>query len=691
MFIVERNNPLILTKLTDTGRKSIAQGNFDVKYFSIGDSEVNYNQVDEVNLKILKTADRQPLTKFFIQKDFNCKSLIEIEPEQINIVNGIVKNKAKKRGFFTSNFIGATNLNDTYFKLAKTIKLSALNGTDTLNISGVFTNEEFNLLNDGDIILFKIDINESEEHEVSSPIPYLFFGVEKNGVLPELIMDRNLPKYDGFANANSIDIEFYVLPRKEDIISYYSSSGRTITWNPETLDFNEDCDTDDTNVWNLNIPYCNDYIGTSGCTDSYKDYMSQEYAGALTYFDICKDCYNLELEASKCQEKLLSVKYLNKKSVGVIHFSNYNTRNEYGEFLFIDNTNEETKLKVVMPSVMWHRSSSGDTIGMVFTSHGNLKYLDADRANLSYYDVVDDTNYIRPELTNKVVGKVFPDLKVVLIEDQELLNALSYKSNRNWTLPDLKGSMISPIEGIGTGILAGNKRLYMTYMLKSNDAVMYSFPLGNIIYFDNDTVQDRDIEFTLEDTGMLPYMRQKQDVGYDNTGFYADKFIVLYQITDINQKPDNALWSMVDFTNNVLRGGVSTNSINPANLENQNSYVNSFRLTNNRVASNFIGNYSNAEHCLGCSMDIIDLGAEQIFFGNIDTHIGASLYRLILNLKVDNTFQKNENLSYISGDYYISEIGLYNSLKELVGISKLSRPIKLRTNTVTEIEISLDF
>ena len=33
------------------------------------------------------------------------------------------------------------------------------------------------------------------------------------------------------------------------------------------------------------------------------------------------------------------------------------------------------------------------------------------------------------------VGKVFPDLQMITIDDQELVASMSYKSNRNWTLP----------------------------------------------------------------------------------------------------------------------------------------------------------------------------------------------------------------------------------------------------------------
>src|SRR5574343_94982 len=42
------------------------------------------------------------------------------------------------------------------------------------------------------------------------------------------------------------------------------------------------------------------------------------------------------------------------------------------------------------------------------------------------------------------VGKVFPDYKMVIIDDDEIIAAMSYKSNRNWTLPAPKLSLINP-------------------------------------------------------------------------------------------------------------------------------------------------------------------------------------------------------------------------------------------------------
>ena len=42
-YIVKNTSALINTRLTDTGRKKLSEGNFNISYFQIGDSEVSYN------------------------------------------------------------------------------------------------------------------------------------------------------------------------------------------------------------------------------------------------------------------------------------------------------------------------------------------------------------------------------------------------------------------------------------------------------------------------------------------------------------------------------------------------------------------------------------------------------------------------------------------------------------------------
>jgi hypothetical protein len=50
-------------------------------------------------------------------------------------------------------------------------------------------------------------------------------------------------------------------------------------------------------------------------------------------------------------------------------------------------------------------------------------------SNTNYANLVDQFG--------NIAGKVFTDLKIFIIEDQELLQAMSYKTNRSWTLAQI--------------------------------------------------------------------------------------------------------------------------------------------------------------------------------------------------------------------------------------------------------------
>jgi len=105
------------------------------------------------------------------------------------------------------------------------------------------------------------------------------------------------------------------------------------------------------------------------------------------------------------------------KKLGVIHYSNPSPENVYGEGFF-DNTPV-----LDIPYIMWHKST-GDTIGLKLTC-GDEYTLSG--LSTRYYDLVDQNG--------NILGKCFNELKLFVIEDQELLFAMSYKSNRSWTLP----------------------------------------------------------------------------------------------------------------------------------------------------------------------------------------------------------------------------------------------------------------
>ena len=48
-YIIKDTSGLINTRLTDAGRQNLSQGNFNISYFQIGDSEVNYTVVPGYN------------------------------------------------------------------------------------------------------------------------------------------------------------------------------------------------------------------------------------------------------------------------------------------------------------------------------------------------------------------------------------------------------------------------------------------------------------------------------------------------------------------------------------------------------------------------------------------------------------------------------------------------------------------
>ena len=48
-YILKNTSGLINTRITDTGREKMSQGNFKISYFQIGDSEVSYNVISNFN------------------------------------------------------------------------------------------------------------------------------------------------------------------------------------------------------------------------------------------------------------------------------------------------------------------------------------------------------------------------------------------------------------------------------------------------------------------------------------------------------------------------------------------------------------------------------------------------------------------------------------------------------------------
>ena len=107
---------------------------------------------------------------------------------------------------------------------------------------------------------------------------------------------------------------------------------------------------------------------------------------------------------------------------------------------------------------------------------------DMNNPGIRYYQLWDDNANING-IPNRV-GKVWPDLKMITFDDDEIIASLSYKSNRNWTLPAPETGLIVPniiTSSLGDGLLDNsNEYLYVTYRFTNNLSFTNSSPVADL-------------------------------------------------------------------------------------------------------------------------------------------------------------------------------------------------------------------
>jgi hypothetical protein len=398
-----------------------------------------------------------------------------------------------------------------------------------------------------------------------------------------------------------------------------------------------------------------------------------------------------------------------QKVLSVLHYTNHTISNFYGEFFHIDIANGK-RLSITIPDIMYHRrdynggtSNSGLTMGMEFTTSGSVQYVGT--SNIEFYDLIESPTYVTGR-TQIAVGRVYPQLKVITLHDEELVSAMSYKSNRNWTLPALALNLQAP--STGTGILEQNKVMYVTYQLANTGTTGYttSLPCQKYAKILNSTNASKDIQFRIEDINLLPYMRKVEDSGYDGRGFYANELQIIYQIVDEDHtRPDPDAWSAINFTTTAITETLNA-TINPTNytggafaLDNQNPTANGFSISNTTASGgSLFSMISDLSLAPQSNPEYLQFGDERFFYGNINTYIGATIYKTIFKISLDYNYFSGTTNSTRSTDMTtnppnlrVSELAIYDSDKNLVMIGKLSQPVALVAGQTIMIEASMDF
>jgi hypothetical protein len=340
---------------------------------------------------------------------------------------------------------------------------------------------------------------------------------------------------------------------------------------------------------------------------------------------------------------------------------------------------------------MWHRrndvgTGSGTTLGMRFTSDTVKKTIDnaeAGATDIEYYDLIEFSGMSVTPSTPLAVGKVFPNLKIVVIDNEELLAAMSYKSNRNYTLPDLSASFTNPPSECN-GVVKPGESIYLTYTLKLTGSTGFTptLPCQRYTVIDNTYIGDKDVSFAINNIDQLPYMRKTESAGYDGYGFYADQFVLLAQVIDknITSRPYPDQWREIDFTSTNITGGAGE-TIDPLLLQDQNTAATIFDLG------------TEIDLARGLNYGKLNFGDERLFYGNLRTYIGATIYKTLFLVNVDGAVMgKSTNPTFsVGSDRWVSEIGILDNNSNLVLVGKLSRPIRIADSTTASIELTIDF
>ena len=711
-FIIKNTAGLINTRITDTGRQLLSQGNFNISYFQVGDSEVCYNCAGSV----------QPSTGFVLEPSFNAQnSTGSPQSNRENIkypfyfqgtsgstygipfvgsINTDVYNHTGTLGFFTGNtsapivytaqtssaYTITSNLIIDYGDCvsASTIDLTFDSCAPTTGTPSV-----------GDIITIIYDGN-GGCGDISGNYPILTYKIQAiTGSTPPFTvqLDRALPDFINQPCAGFARTLIY-------------PSGMTPFYDvvvPTDYFLSACSQTDEVLIWNMNIPWSESPAGViDTINEDYTQYGSVNYLGTKEYlgYQSVEGQYfanstgltaNTDTFYYNSYDEPILVFPEYQKAIAIVSYTNQSINNYYGEKFAFQPYDPATpgavgqarNFKVTVPTLMWHKTT-GTTIGQTFyvdpegfdlfypNYMKSKKDNDFNTPGMRYYNLW-DTNPDSNGNLNRV-GKVFPDSELIVFDDDEIVAAMSYKSNRNWTLPAPKLGLIPPdICNTGldtTGILsADTEYLWVTYRFNSTaftDSLhcnYYSKIQGPSLDCSL-TPQNVTIRFGNE----FPFMTQ------ECSGFSANKLILLAQKTIGDVSPDPAQWVELDVTSE-LAGTTIDNYLTPSGLTGTTFTISLDDYTGGTIydLNQYIDIPMNGE------INKLNFGDEYFFYGNIDTDIQATIYemRYAVNL-TDNNFVNSSNPTYdptIFNPRYITEIGLYNSDNDLMILSKLQSPV----------------
>lgn len=679
-FIPTEPTNFLSIRLTNTGRRMLSLGKLNFHSAVVSDREIDYRFALEEDYehscnRVLRTQDDAPILPY---ANFDGTFPISLQGNVYSDKKVITANTINYGIFSAYN---ETDRLGTFSGYVYNSELNLSSGCNT-NTSQLLGTNQFMMLvgsppPSGIVMLSSLKTKfgtatPSTVADASNPSMVLFYRF--SAITSSIIqVDRNLPWFDG--NANIKGIGLYFLPW----------SGSEVYWGTGK--------TEPSPVWNLNIVRTSTEIGTPINNLRYTRYGSIEYAGAKRYFGFD----------------------MNTRMVGFVHYTNADTGNTYGEQFIPKST------IVDFPINFWYRykvaAGKGKVKGIRFTDKNSEIYYDS-IAHSPY------TNLIEDELFggSLVVGRIYFKLRVIVLTDPELLTALSYKSNRTYTLPPLNVSLVKepkpPLSNLtASGMCESGKTFYVTYRTITDQ------PISNTSYGYGPTMHCGYIQkisgYTDQDgysyylsakfPGLaFPTMRKSTDfVAFTGYGWTCNMVQLLVAKVDeeddlgLGYVPTDGWRAISDLAiggNGIVSGSSYSATVDPEELS-----AHQFIVSNEDYISG--STYDLSEHYpdffwhtdYKSSTDKLGMtyGNEALFPGVIRTVMAATVFKTTWKVEMPNDqFNSSINTTF-NGEYnngtYVTEIGIFDDQQQLVGVAKPTWPIKKSFNRYLTFELELDF
>jgi hypothetical protein len=730
-FLTKDDNTYINIKLTDTGRRKLAQGNltFDQAVFS--DREINYafdrrydaawnlnpNTGTEIVLSgnsVFSPKDDHPqlaITNYDGSQAYPLNSSVHVNHEIMTAETGSV-------GFWsavtqgTSDKIGSYYLKDNWTFSGANTTQTQTGGVDLSFDAANFVDET--IPQAGQLMYMRGNVMVDTPNTFSAatqvrynnyPMVSQWYRVVKPVTDTIRTLDRRPPFYAASIGQDTL-LPYFVYEHK----SIENNYGKFVTVN--------------TPVWNLNIVRTSREIGhkrkaIGGNTGhSYTNYGSAAYAGAKEMFDFDE----------------------NQRQVGFLHYSNESSGQTYWDSIVPGAT------EVDLPDLLWHRTT--DPSGNLYLSGSALSsgHRFTDYGSDIIYDSKAGTSYtlLKDGVTGSpiTVGRVYYNLKTIVLTDPELLTAMTYKANRNWTLPPMEFSTSSnpklPFNSISKpGFMKSDHNYYMTYVMEPGQVDytsatnpyspirnfgQYNFlHCGYIQKLSGHTDESGNHQHLRGKfpQGQLPFMRSNQTLeAFSGTGWGAHIVQILVQEVPKNRDggadslhpgkwsgcSDGNLAANIQDPAGVFAIGTETSRlIEPSQLYAAEFIVSQTDITTGSTQpyyttgaenniyelSDFFNGYVDEEN------NGMPFGGESHFFGNIKTVKKKVRYDTYVTLVVANTeLNTSQNSSYdVEKDTstFITEVGILNSEGELVAVGKPTDPIKKDSGDWKVLQLKLEF